>query len=289
MANLAPYKETQQGFLINPVKERVRGFHIVSDPEVITLGPAGGVTATQEALFRIDSYGHFDWVYIVGESTTIYTLEIFDPGRTRKLQNRPMVSANVVGTAQQPFRLPEPYFFQVGDARRELIVTFRNLFSAQPLDVRLALYGRKIYHKQAPPEVDLYMRQRIGDGERVYSYFLSPIEYDLDGTPVTVPAGGVTTFTFEGEANADSDIHKMMSVSTGSFTFAIRRESTDRMLYTGQVPGNLGTGTAQFPYYFPDTLFLERSKRLLMDVTNTSGANNTISVTMAGRVLQIER
>jgi hypothetical protein len=296
MTNLAPFVELPytkpngqvvKGLAVNPVKDHVRGFHLVSIPLTVTL-PAIG--SAEELIFLIDSSGHFDWVYLVGTSGgNNYFLDFFDPGRQRKLQNKPVPSENVVGTGQRPFRLPEPYLFNVGDAERRLIVRVTNLFSVGGVTLRLALYGRRFYHHEAQPDAARYISNQLGEGERAYDYLLVPKEYGNDGTPVTVAALGTSTFTFRADSDADTDIHKMMVSAQGAFTFTLRELATNRVLSNGPILGTLGLGTAQFPFYFADTLLLERDKELVMTVTDLSNENNRIAVTLAGRVLRYER
>jgi len=297
MGNLSPYVEIprpggEPGLAVNPLKEAVNGFHVVSDPLTVTLTAAGTVGSEDELEFLIDSNGHFDWTSIVGTQTfgtPAYFIEFFDTGRQRKLQNRPVSSDNVVGTGQRLFKLPEPYFLNVGDGMRVVTAKVRNLLFAGNITLRMALYGRRFYVHDAAPAVALELNRRWGGGERAYSYFLSPQEYPVDGTPPVVGAGGTTQFTFKADSDADTDIHKLMVSSTGSFTFTLRERSTNRLLMTDAVLGSLGMGSAQFPFYYADTLLLERDKELVMDIVNTSGANNRIAVTLAGRLLRYER
>ena len=294
MANLASYIRTPRGIVVNPVKERVRAYHVVSNPVTSVLTAAGTAGATQEVSFLIDSWGHFDWQYIVGTQTSEYFVDFFDPNRGPKknLGNKPVSSANIVGTGQRPFRLPEPYFFNIGDGQRVLVATLRNLLSDSSITVRLALYGRKFFHQNAPPEVSRRLFDAFGglrNEERAYTYFLSPREYAGDGTPVTVGALGTTTFTFESDSDYDSDLHKLMVSAQGAFSFTLRESSTDRVLANDVFLGTLGWGTAQFPFYFADTLLFERGRQLIMDITDLSGSTNRIAATIAGRVLRYER
>lgn len=270
------------GVEINPPKEHVRGFWLVSDPVVLSL--AAG--AQGELRYLIDQQGHFDWAYLLGVSDGPYVMSFFDSGTNRRLSNQPVHSVTIVGSGRRPFRLPEPYFFNVGDSQREMQITVQNSIFGAPNDIRLVMYGRRFYHKEAPPKVAQEIAKKFGGGWRTYTYFLVPNETKGDGTVDAVPAGGTFTFTFESESGVDTDLHKLMVSSTGAFTFTLRERSTNRTLSNGVVHSTNGWGNAEFPFYFADSYLLERKKQLLFEVTDISGAPNTIFATIAGRRLQ---
>lgn len=279
-----------EGLAINPIKPHVRGYWL-ADPNqaVITLAASGGANQAGrvgELNFLIDYQGHFDWASIVGVSEGAFLIEFFDPGSQRMLQNKPIHSECVVGNAQRQFLLPEPYFFNVGDAQRQLKVYLRDLSGAEN-DVRLNLVGRRIYHKEAPPDVQLDLEKTFGMGSRTYSYFLVPNETKSDGTVTPVTGNGTQSFTFESDASADTEVQKLMVKATGAFTFTLRERATNRLLMPNPVHANNGFGTNFFPFFFPDTYLLERQKQVIMDVVDLSGSTNYIYPVMAARRLQL--
>src|SRR3989304_1095985 len=166
-------------------KNHVRGYWLVSDPVTLTLAPGGQDTLR----YLIDQQGHFDWAYIMGVSDGPFTIEFFDGGAQRRLSNKPVHSVTIVGSGARPFRLPEPYFFDVGDNQRELVATIRNPVFGSTNTIRLVLYGRRFYHREAPPAVAKKFQQKFQSGWRTYSYFLVPneTEGDGDGVDVAVP------------------------------------------------------------------------------------------------------
>ena len=279
-----------EGIGINPIKPHVRGYWL-ADPNnatIVLVASAGlnQVGVAGELNFLIDSQGHFDWASIVGQSTGVFILEFFDPGTNRRLQNRPVHSSNIVGVAARQFRLPEPYFFNVGDSQRQLKCTLRDLSGATNT-VRLNLVGRRIYHKEAPPDVALDLQRIFGQGSRTYAYFLVPNETNNDGTVTAVAANGTATFTFESDASADTEVQKLMVASTGAFSFTLRERATNRLLMPNTVHSQNGWGNAEFPFYWADTYLMERQKQILMDVTDLSGSENFIYPCMAARRLQL--
>lgn len=263
-------------------KNHVRGYWLVSDPITLTLGAGGQDTLR----YLIDQQGHFDWAYILGVSDGPFTIEFFDGGAQRRLQNKPINSATIVGSGARPFRLPEPYFFDVGDNQRELVATIRNPIFGTENTIRLVLYGRRFYHREAPPAVAQKFQQKFQSGWRTYTYFLVPNETKANGDIDPVAAGGSATFTYESESGVDTDLHKLMLSSTGPFTFQIRERATNRTLQNGLVRSENGFGNAEFPFYFADSYLLERKMQLLLEVTDVSGAPNKIFATMGARRLQ---
>ena len=279
-----------EGLGINPIKPHVRSYWL-ADPNqtTIVLAASGGANqagAVGELNFLIDFQGHFDWCSIVGVSTGAFLLEFFDPGSQRRLQNRPVHSNCIVGVGQRQFRLPEPYFFNIGDAQRQLKCYLRDLSGAQNT-VRLNLIGRRIYHKEAPPDVALDLERMFGFGSRTYSYFLVPNETISDGTVTPVVGNGTASFTFESDASADTEVVKLMVAATGAFTYTLRERATNRLLMPNPVHSNNGWGNAEFPFFNADTYLLERQKQVIMDVTDLSGNSNFIYPVMAARRLQL--
>lgn len=268
------------GIAPNPPKQFVRSFWMPpSNGESVVLGAFG----TAELNFEIDSQGHFDWAYIVGVSTGAFLLRFFDGGSQRLLQNKPVHSVTVVGSAQRPFRLPQPYFFNVGDSRRELQCTITDLSGAGNT-VRLVIYGRRFYHHEAPPDVARKIEEKFGGGWRTYTYFLVPKE-SVDGAAVVVGAGLSDVFTLDMDNDAHTELTKLMFSSTGNFIFRLRERDTSRALSNDFVHVLSGMGNAEFPFNFADGYLLEANKQLLIEITDISGAPNSIFITAAGRRL----
>jgi hypothetical protein len=278
------------GLAINPIKPHVRGYWLADPDQPTIVLPAStgpNVAGLQKELnFLIDYQGHFDWNSIVGISTGPFVLEFFDPGSQRRLQNRPIHSTTIVGVGARQFRLPEPYFFNIGDAQRQLKCYLRDL-SGSDNTVRLNLLGRRIYHKEAPPDVAVDLDRMFGTGSRTYSYFLTPNETKNDGTVTPVTGFGKASFTFESDASADTEIQKLMVAATGQFQFTLRERATNRLLMPNPIVSTNGWGNAEFPFFFADTYLLERQKQVLMDVEDLSGETNYLYLTAAARRLQL--
>jgi hypothetical protein len=275
------------GVVINPVKPFVRAYWI---PGTIPNGTpvavlAGGASVTLD--FVIDDQGHFDWKYLIGESTGPYVLQFFDVGKNRELQNRPVHSSLIVGSAQRPFLLPEAYFFNVGDSQRNLRCKITDI-SGVSNTIRLSLHGRRFYHKDADPDVAEAMRKYFAGGEKPYSYFLTPLEGDPNtGLPPILPANGKLTLTLQSDAGADTELKKWMAVSTGDFTVNIFDRSKNKFLMNDVIPNSDIFGNAEFPFIPADSFLLERQKYLIFYLQDLSGNPNTVYIAAAGRRLQL--
>jgi hypothetical protein len=275
------------GVVINPAKPFVRAYWIPGT------GPDGSVAVTLAANgsalldFVIDDQGHFDWKYLMGDSDGEYVLQFFDVGKNRELQNRPVPASLIVGSAQRPFVLPESYFFNVGDSQRNLRCKITDISGSQNV-VRLALHGRRFYHKDADPDVALAMRKYFGQGEKPYSYFLVPLENDPNtGAPPTLPALGTLTLTLQSDAGADTELKKWMASSTGAFEVNIFDRSKNKFLMNDFIPSNDIFGNAEFPFIPADSYLLERQKYLIFYLRDLSGQTNTVYIAAAGRRLQL--
>ena len=273
------------GLAINPAKPFVRSYWIPGANPTLGNSIALGALGSGVLEFEIDDQGHFDWKYLVGSSTGAFVLKLLDVGKNRELQNRPVHSSLIVGSAQRPFILPENYFFNVGDGKRVMRCTVLDI-SGAPNTVRLALVGRRFYHKDADPDVAMEMRKVFGFGEKTYSYFLVPEEYDSNGNPPVIPGGGSTTFSIFSDAGADTELKKLMAVSTGAFSLKLFDRAKNKFLMNDAVVASEVFGNAEFPFIFPESHLLERNKYLLVNITDLSGAPNTIFIAAAGRRLQ---
>ena len=276
-----------KGVVINPCKPFVRAYWIPGTPPdgtAVASLLAGGSAMLD---FVIDDQGHFDWKTLVGVSTGPYVLQFFDVGKNKELQNRPVHSSLIVGSAQRPFVLPEPYFFNVGDSQRNLRCKITDI-SGAPNTVRLSLHGRRFYHKDADPDVAQAMRKYFAGGEKPYSYFLTPLESDPNtGAPPVLAAGGKLALTLQSDAGADTELKKWMAVSTGAFTVNIFDRSKNKFLMNDVIPNSDIFGNAEFPFIPADSFLLERQKYLIFYLQDLSGAPNTVYIAAAGRRLQL--
>lgn len=248
-------------------------------PKTLALAAAGPGDTALGIPFRIDTQGHFEWAYLMSLATSKnFLVKVFDPGTRRDLMNNFIHAATLLGTAQRPGLLPETYLLNTENAGRELQLSVRNL-SAAPNNVEIALHGRRWYHMEAPPDVQEDIRKKFKQRERTTAYWLTP-----DGGPgFTVPAGGALVDQaaplFVADDEADTEVFKVTTFSTGPFEFRLRELASNRFLMNDFVRVENGWGTAEFPFVFQESLLIERNYKVAVEVRDLSGANNTIFLT----------
>jgi len=292
------------GYYINPTKRHVRPFWLVpklASEQVVTLAAAGtpGDRVTQIS-YEIDTQGHFEIAYAMFSATSPdFLVEISDPNIPRNLQNAEIHALGVGGSAQRPFIWPESYFMNVQEASRTLQMNFRNL-SAQENSIRWLFHGRRWYHKEAPANVQRAMWDRFARMEKTYTYFQTlnlmesgypPSTAEGANPPgITLSAGQILQENsapfFKADDAADTEVYFLTVKSTGSFNFKLREKQSGRILANGSVASVSGWGTGEFPFVLAETFLFERNYVLLLELEDTSGAENIIYPTLTGRRLQ---
>lgn len=282
-------KRPDGSIYINPAKRHVRPFWLTSNapgtatPQVVPI-PAGGTT--NPIPFPIDTQGHFEIFYsmFVADDPRIL-INIFDPGTRRNLMNRPIHIATIAGIAERPFFWPESYFMNVENGPRELQVSFTD-FSGAPNNVRFVFYGRRLYQNESPPDVQEKMIQYFQKKERTNVYWLTSQD------PITIPAlatlTGPASPIFEATDEADTEVIKMSIVNDGAFSFQLRELRNNRTLSNNPVHVTDGWGTGQFPFILQETFLIERNYDVAFELTDLSGAPNTLFPTMTARRLYFQ-
>lgn len=282
-AELLPSGEPNVGISIHPVKEFVKPYWI-SDKSVSALAANG-----QETLFfPIDQQGHFDWMALMGTfSVNPVMLQILDAQPQRLLSNKPVHSTTVIGSGKRYFRLPFPYFINIGDGQREVKIRVINAIpGAASTITNLQMYGRRFYSKEMPGEMAAEITKKFDSIWKEYAYCLVPDEYDVNGVPTVVAANGRATFTYKLDDTADLECFKLTLASTGSFTFDLFENDKQRPIMSGEILSGSGFGNAEFPFPFGDSFLFRRKRQLLLRVTDISGAPNYIFATITGNMLQ---
>jgi len=266
---------------IRPIKEFVKPYWLASEPDVsVSLG--AGVKARLQ--YAIDSQGHFDWAALMGTfSNGPVMLYLFDANSNRFLSNKPVHSTTICGSGQRYFRLPCPYFFNVGDSQREFQIFAENAVPGVGTTVvSIVPFGRRFYHKEMPPQMAAEILRDYDCIMKEYPYLLVPEDYDFRGVPPVLAANAKTQFEFEMDDSADLECSKLLFASTGAFTFTLREKDKDRLLMADLVHSSEGWGNAEFPVYLMDSFLLQRKRQLIMEITDLSGAPNYIFATIAG-------
>lgn len=89
-------------------------------------------------LFLFFAYGHGISTGAAGETTEMFSFELFDKETDTPLQRMPATLNTGLGTAQNPYRFPTPIIMK---PRSQLRVNFTNLITDQATDVFMTLGG----------------------------------------------------------------------------------------------------------------------------------------------------
>lgn len=127
------------------------------------------------------------------------------------------------------------------------------------------------------------------------NYYVNPAKrfirpYWLNSNPeqIVLAANGVSgpvPFVVD-EALGHFEIYYMVCQSTGPFTFRIVDEGRNYWWSNREIHVDTAAGTAQRPFIFPETYFLNTSggtRQLTISCTDISGAANTIRMVLVGR------
>ena len=113
-------------------------------PNAVLTALQTGINVTQTT----DQDADFEWIWIMANSTGIYSVQLTDPSTGRQLSNAPVNGENFAGTAQLPFPLVEPYVW----ARATVIKATFNDRSNAGNTVQIVLGGYKLYPRTAPQQ-----------------------------------------------------------------------------------------------------------------------------------------
>jgi hypothetical protein len=101
------------------------------------------LTALQQGVIStitIDNDAEFEWRWIIGNSTGLFSLTLQDRYTSRPIMASAINGENVMGTAQLPFILPKPYILH----RTSTISAIFNDRSGAGNTIQLCLVGYKL-------------------------------------------------------------------------------------------------------------------------------------------------
>lgn len=113
--------------------------------------PNAVLTANQTGLpvnVQIPQDADFEAIWIVANSTGLYSVQLQDPSTGRFLSNSAVNGENFAGTAQLPFPLIEPYVW----ARSALVNAIFNDRSGSGNTVQLVIRGYRLYPRSNPAQ-----------------------------------------------------------------------------------------------------------------------------------------
>jgi hypothetical protein len=219
-------------------------------------------------------------------------LQIQDGQTQRALMNRACHVDTIFGNYDtttggkkqfRPYPLAEALYI---DEQRAVVIIASDLSGAANT-FRPCLQAHRMLTRIA--DVDL-SRARARMDQR--QYLTLPYFYTFDDGSILVPAG--TTVQAEITIGQDShfELFQISAVATSPlFDINIQDIGTGEAIVDGPqgntfpISGNLMTGTAGFPFRFHEPRFINLHSKLLVTITDRSGADNTLFLTLSGRAL----
>lgn len=302
---LDPDDTKRDRVVTNPLKNWVRPFTLVTDPAVITLAPGA---VSEPIPMTIDGRGHFeifDAFFQSDQPNSLFTVTLFDAssydGEDARpiLMNREIHVATIAAGAGctlplsgsfpsstaggRGFRWPQTFWMDVSKGKgAQLVAIFRNLSATQTQNLRFALHGRRWYYVQAESRVARRMEEIFRGRSRSIPYFYTT---DQMVTLSALQANFAAQIRFG--SDAWTEWVKSSVVSTGLFN-ATLQDDVDGRIVTGQpqipftpVEDDLLFGSGEFPFLNWETTLFEPNFAFNPVLTDISGSQNTIWITLA--------
>jgi hypothetical protein len=291
-------KDAQGRLFTNPAKEFIRPFELPMDKpnKTITI-PAGQQAGPIPFTAKLDGPIEifFIKVLVTDDNDTPVTsydidCQIEHAGKKVILSNRVMPLSAVSGDAGRPYVLPETIFIP---AVQSINITFFNRDTQNDRKVTIVMGGIKYYHQAAPAEIRRDLLSYVERRERTYTYWLltdSLIVLDASETErsclMTIPD------------DADMEVFKMTSKSSGAYEAEIKDSEYDRSLTAGvklhcsllfgghdstALADGLGGSGGVYPAKWATSLLLRRSGKFEILVNNLTNSQNTIKPVFGGR------
>ena len=269
-----------QKYRFNDLLLHVRPYYLVplnsslnpGDPEQIDMA-GGGVSAAVQ-MYIVDE-GAFEGALLSCHRTAACLIDLYDDVHKRHLTGRPCHVDTIFGTGQEPFILPESIFLE---KRHSLQVQATDL-SGQANEIRLVIGGQRIFSDRIRDDkVDQYIRNRI-----LRARYMLPYLCPLDTEPVLTALQANVEHYFTQDAVGHFDVRKITFSSSGDFKFRIIDE-TGQEITGGWVHSAAGLGTGAEPYIFYSPFVIRAGGVVRFIFTDLSDAENTIYMTLSGRL-----
>jgi hypothetical protein len=287
--------------IVNPLKKWVTPYTLVTDPGEITLA-AGALS--EPIPMVIDKKGHleifdafFESEQPEGFTVTLFDANEFGPQARPILMNREIHVSSIASGAGislplsgsfpastaggRPYRWPQTFWMDASKDGAMIVAVFRNLSQSENT-VRFNLHGRRWYYMQAPGKVADRMAEIYRNRPRTIPYF-----YTTDEDVVLEGDEGPTKFQLRMGDDSWSEWVKASCVRTGSFDVLIRDTSTGKSLMgPGEgvpVIDSLVFGSGEFPFLNWENSLFEPNFKLTFELTDLSGEDNSIWLTLAAR------
>lgn len=216
-----------------------------------------------------------------GTAAANFTVLLKEVGEVREFMNRACHVRTVFGTAQTPALLREPYYL----LSQHNISIQCAMIAAGPTTARFYLHGSQYFpwspeflrKPQSHAELRGLIQRWLKRRQKVTPYWLTT------DTPVNLLANATGEFSAKVGDDGSIELFTMAAVATGNFQLQISEVKTKQLLMNAFITQQNGIGTANFPTLLPVAYMLPAGYRLRFVIRDTSGALNSVFITLQGR------
>jgi hypothetical protein len=290
-------RDDQGRLFLNPAKEYIRPFELPMDqPNRTLILASGGQGGPIPMTAKLDGPIEIFYIKVLVTDANNVPLTTYDidwqiehAGKRKIFSNRVMPLSATAGDAGRPYVLPETIFIP---AVQSINVTFLNRDLAERR-VTLIMGGIKYYHQAAPSDIRKDLLSYVERRERTFTYWL------LTDTLIVLAASELNrTALLTLADDADMEVFKLTSKSTGAYETEIKDSEYDRsltagvklhvsLLFGGHQAVALGDGIGGsggiFPSRWATSLLLRRSGKAQLLIDNLTALSNTVKPVFAGR------
>lgn len=203
-----------------------------------------------------------------------FTVFIRNTSKGREYMNRAIHGDTILGTGLLPFVLSTPFILEPSSA---INIDFVDLSGASN-EIYLSFTGN-MYQNNSGRSGKMFSDQNKDSLATVTPYF-----YGFDSGYVQLSANGTATGTITIQGNTDFFLERIMQKSTGSFNIEIQDSASAVRWTSGRsVRSSALFGDGEDNWLFFPQKFIPRSTQILFTITDTSGSQNDIYLTLAGR------
>jgi hypothetical protein len=209
-------------------------------------------------------------------------LEVNDGQNVLALMNSPVHIDTIFGTGLNPYYLPASI---VVEENKPLSVTFTDL-SLSANEAMICCRTHRYLNPQADP-----LRTISAELERVKQRIMGTYFYTFQGGRVVLGAGASTEVAITLDKERHFQWFTLSGVSTGTYTLDIRDGLTGESVFDApegvsyQLPNTLVVGSASFPWRLRSPRLFQKANKIVVRLTDTSAAPNTIYLTFGGRFI----
>ncbi len=250
--------------------------------ELVTIGALGvspiiAMTVTGDGPNEVAEFGH-----VASENPTPALLELFvNDGRGDiPLQSSGVKMDTIAGDGINPYRLCETLFI---NELQDLKARITNL-SEESLTVRFAAMGGRNDYPSLDASGKLALIRATEKNRLTYPFFYVP-----DDSKISLAANGASESSIALDLDYDFELFQLSAVSSGTYTINVRDSNTGEPLIlapqdgTYEIDSRLLFGTGKFPMKYHCKHLFRAGQKIIINVTDTSGEDNTIYPTFAGR------